>query len=68
SNTQDIFTGTVTFGEIEVNRVTGFQTGVVGGLLGLGAAMCLAVYLARRQNPPAPTPPRQVAKEPEPVK
>ncbi len=68
SNTQDIFTGTVTFGEIEANRVTGFQAGVVGGLLGLGAAMCLAVYLARRQNPPAPTPPRQVAKEPEPVK
>ncbi|MGI8810286.1 MAG: sialidase family protein [Acidimicrobiales bacterium] len=67
SNTQDIFTGTVTFGESEANRVTGFQAGLVGGLLGLGLAMCLALYLARRPNPPAAKPPRRVAKEPEPV-
>ena len=68
SNTQDIFASTVTFGEAEVNRVTGFQAGVVGALLGLGLAMCLAVYLVRRHNPPAPTPPRRVVKEPAPVK
>ncbi len=68
SNTQDIFTSTVTFGETEVNRVTGFQAGVVGALLGLGLAMCLAVYLVRRQNPPAPASPRRVVKEPAPVK
>jgi hypothetical protein len=68
SNTQDIFTSTVSFGSAETHRVTGFQAGVVGGLLGLGLAMCLAVYLTRRPNPPASTPPRRVAKEPEPVK
>lgn len=68
NNTQDIFTSTVTFGEPEVRRVTGFQAGVVGVLLGLGVAMCLAVFLTRRQNPPTSTPPKSTAKEPEPVK
>ena len=68
SNTQDIFTGTVSFGEGGERRVTGFQAGVVGVLLGLGLAMCLALYLTRRQNPPTSTPPTRVTKEPEPVK
>ena len=45
NNTQDIFTSTVTFGEAEPRKVTGFQAGVVGVLVGLGLAMCLAVYL-----------------------
>ena len=67
SNTQDIFTSTVTFGKPETRRVTGFQAGVVGVLLGLGLAMCLALVLTRRQNPPASTPPRRTTKEPEPV-
>ncbi|MDQ3897021.1 MAG: glycoside hydrolase [Actinomycetota bacterium] len=68
SNTQDIFTSTVTFGDVEPRRVTGFQAGVVGVLVGLGLAMCLALYLTRRQNPPATRPPRPVTKAPEPVK
>jgi len=68
SQTQDIFTGTVTFGKAEVRRVTGFQAGVVGVLIGLGLAMCLAVVLSRRQNPPASVPPRTVEKEPAPAK
>jgi hypothetical protein len=52
------------------SRVTSFQAGVVGVLLGLGLAMCLAVYVTRRQarNPPAPAPPHRVEKEPTPVK
>jgi len=41
---------------------------VVGVLLGLGLAMCLALYLSRRQNRPAATPPKRIAKETEPVK
>jgi hypothetical protein len=57
----------VTFGEPPVNPVTSFQAGVVGGLLGLGLAMCLAVVLVRRQNPPAPAPARRMSKESEPV-
>jgi hypothetical protein len=68
SNTQDIFTTSVTFGEADVRRVTGFQAGVVGVLLGLGLAMCLALFLTRRQNPPASTPPKRVSHEPEPGK
>lgn len=68
SQTQDIFTSTVTFGDAAVNRVTGFQAGVVGVLLGLGLSMCLAVVLTRRHNPPAPAPPKTVDKEPAPVK
>ena len=68
SNTQAIFTSTVTFGKAEIRRVTGFQAGVVGMLLGLGLAMCLALYLARRQKPPAAMPPNRIAKETEPVK
>ncbi len=68
SNTQDIFTSTVTFGKVEPRRVTGFQAGVVGVLLGLGLAMCLAWYLSRRQNPPAAKPPARATREPEPVK
>ena len=40
---QDIFTSTVTFGDVEPRRVTGFQAGVVGVLVGLGLAMCLAL-------------------------
>jgi hypothetical protein len=68
SNTQDIFTSTVTFGKPVTRRVTGFQAGLVGVLIGLGLAMCLALYLARRQNPPAAMPPKRIAKESEPVK
>ncbi len=67
NNTQDIFTGTVTFGKADVRRVTGFQAGVVGVLLGLGLAMCLVLYVTRRKEPPAPAPPSRVTKEPEPV-
>ena len=68
SNTQDIFTSTVTFGEGAGDRVTGLQAGFVGLLLGLGLAMCLAMYLVRRQSPPASTPADGAAKEPQPVK
>ena len=68
SNTQDIFTSTVTFGPADVRRVTGFQAGVVGVLIGLGLAMCLALVLSRRQHPPADLPPQRVVKEPAPVK
>lgn len=68
SQTQDIFTSTVIFGEAETRRVTGFQAGVVGVLVGLGLAMCLALILSRRQNPPAPAPPKPVRKEPAPAK
>jgi hypothetical protein len=67
SNTQDIFTSTVTFGKATPHRVTGFQAGLVGLLLGLGLAMCLAVVLTRRQHPPAARPARRVTKSPEPV-
>ncbi len=41
---------------------------MVGVLIGLGLAMCLALILTRRQNPPADVPPKRVAKEPAPVK
>jgi hypothetical protein len=68
SNTQDIFTATAVFEGGAESRVTGFQAGVVGVLLGLGLAMCLAVYITRRQEPPAPAPPHRVEKEPTPVK
>jgi hypothetical protein len=71
SNTQDIFTSTVSFGRPPVRRVTGFQAGVVGVLLGLGLAMCLALLVSRRQTQRAPTPrprPRKrLTKQPEPV-
>jgi hypothetical protein len=67
SNTQDIFTSTVTFGKATTHRVTGFQAGFVGLLLGLGVAMCLAVLVGRRQHPPASRPVRRAAKSPEPV-
>jgi hypothetical protein len=66
SNTQDIFTSTVTFGGADGGRVTGFQSGVVGLLLGLGLAMCLAAYLSRRRRPPPPAP-TQPPREPESV-
>jgi hypothetical protein len=65
SNTQDIFTSTVTFGKATAHRVTGFQAGLVGLLLGLGLAMCLALVLTRRQNGPPARPTRRVAKAPE---
>jgi hypothetical protein len=68
SNTQDIFTSTVTFGAGEARRVTGFQAGVVGVLIGLGLAMCFALLLTRRQNPPADIPRRRAAKAPARVK
>ncbi|MGI8984459.1 MAG: sialidase family protein [Acidimicrobiales bacterium] len=68
SQTQDIFTSTVIFGEADVRRVTGFQAGVVGVLIGLGLAMCLAVVLSRRQNPPALAPAASVSKDPAPAK
>ncbi|HEX3621033.1 MAG TPA: sialidase family protein [Acidimicrobiales bacterium] len=68
SNTQDIFTSTVTFGKPTTRHVTGFQAGVVGMLLGLGVAMCLALLLNRRQHPPIRRPVRRVARAPEPVK
>jgi len=68
NNTQDIFTATVTFGEPGPRRVTGFQVGVVGVLLGLGLAMCLAYFVTRQVAPPTPTPrtrtPARAAKEP----
>jgi hypothetical protein len=67
SNTQDIFTSTVAFEKVKPRRVTDFQAGLVGLLLGLGIAMCLAVLLTRRVSRPAATPPRRVVKEPEPV-
>ena len=67
NQTQDIFTGTVTFGKVTAHRVTSFQAGVVGVLLGLGLSMCLALLLMRRQNPPASTPPKPLTKQPEPV-
>ncbi|MCA1694677.1 MAG: hypothetical protein LC749_08065, partial [Actinobacteria bacterium] len=65
SNTQDIFTSTVTFGQPPVRRVTGFQAGVVGVLLGLGLAMCLALLVSRRQTGRAPTPRKRLTKQPE---
>ena len=68
SNTQDIFTGTVTFGEAEPRRVTGFQAGVVGVLVGLGLAMCLALYVTRRQHRPSSTGPKPLTKERQSVK
>lgn len=67
SNTQDIFTSTVTFGKAKSRHVTSFQAGLVGVLLGLGLAMCLALILNRRQHPPAPSTPALVDKAPEPV-
>jgi len=67
NQTQDIFTSTVTFGKVQARKVTGFEAGLVGVLLGLGLAMCLALLLTRRQNPPAAAPPRPVVREPEPV-
>jgi len=66
SNTQDIFTSTVTFGKSEARRVTGFQAGVVGVLLGLGLAMCLALFLTRGPTPPVDA--RRTMREPTPVK
>jgi hypothetical protein len=66
SQTQDIFTSTITFGKAEVRKVTGLQAGLAGGLFGLGLAMCLAVFLVRRQRP-APGPPPRTVKESEPV-
>lgn len=53
SNTQDIFASTVIFGKTQPRRVTSFQIGVVGVLLGLGVAMCLALFLTRPPVPPA---------------
>jgi hypothetical protein len=67
NQTQDIFVATATFGKPESRRVTGFQAGVVGVLLGLGLAMCLALYVTRRQVLPASVLPRRVTKEAEPV-
>ena len=64
SQAQDIFTATVTFGEAEARRVTSLQAGLAGGLFGLGLAMCLAVFLIRRQRPPATDRPQERAKEP----
>jgi hypothetical protein len=63
SNTQDIFASTVTFEKVTPRRVTGFQAGLVGLLLGLGVAMCLAVLLGRRVSRPAAAPPRRAVKE-----
>ena len=68
NQTQDIFTSTVTFGRAETRKVTGFQAGVVGVLLGLGLAMCLSLYLSRRHGPSTATPPRRLTRQPEPVK
>lgn len=67
SNTQDIFTSTVTFGPVEPRRVTRFQAGLVGILLGLGLAMTLSAFLVRRQRPPAAAMSRDRPKQPEPV-
>jgi len=67
SNTQDIFASTVTFEKVKPRRVTGFQAGLVGLLLGLGVAMCLALLFTRRQSPPTAAPPRPVTKAPAPI-
>ncbi|MGH9222595.1 MAG: sialidase family protein [Acidimicrobiales bacterium] len=66
SQTQDIFTTTVTFGEPAGRKVTPLQAGLAGGLFGLGIAMCLAVLLFRRQNPPK-APEQKKVKEEAPV-
>ena len=67
SQAQDIYTTTVTFGEPKADRkVTPLQAGLAGGLFGLGIAMCLAVLLFRRQNPPR-APEQKKVKEAEPV-
>ena len=67
SQAQDIYTSTITFGEPAAERrVTPLQAGLAGGLFGLGIAMCLAVLLFRRQNPPPKQEPKKV-KEVEPV-
>ncbi|MEW6155062.1 MAG: sialidase family protein [Actinomycetota bacterium] len=57
SQAQDVFTSTVSFGTTEPRRVTALQAGLAGGLFGLGIAMCLAVFLFRRQNPAPETKP-----------
>lgn len=51
NQTQDIVTSTVTFGKLQAGKVTPFQTGVAGLLLGFGIAMCLAAWLVRRRPP-----------------
>jgi len=68
SNTQDIFASTVTFGKTQPRRVTSFQIGVVGVLVGLGLAMCLALFLTRPPVPPAAAARRRPAQEPVRVK
>ncbi|MGH9278587.1 MAG: sialidase family protein [Acidimicrobiales bacterium] len=56
SQTQDIYTSRVTFGEESSYKVTGWQAGLAGLLFGLGVAMCLAVFMVRRQNQAAVAP------------
>jgi hypothetical protein len=51
NQTQDIVTSTVRFGKLQARKVTPFQTGVAGLLLGFGIAMCLAAWLVRRRPP-----------------
>ena len=67
NQTQDIFTSTVTLGQPGERKVTALQAGLVGLLLGLGVAMCVALALVRRQSPPTGPPSRPAQKEPEPV-
>jgi hypothetical protein len=65
SQTQDIFTSTVTMGDPDANRVTPLQAGIVGLLVGLGLAMVVALAVVRRQSQ-APPPDRATPlREPE---
>ncbi len=66
NQTQDIFTSTITFGEVAPRKVTALQAGLAGGLFGLGLAMCLAVILVRRQRR-VPGPGTEPVRQPEPV-
>lgn len=47
SQTQDIYTSTVTFGRPEIRKVTVFQAGVVGGILGAGIMMAVVAIRLR---------------------
>ena len=56
----------MTFGKVETRKVTALQAGLAGALFGLGLAMCLAVFLVRRQRPTS-GPVQKAPKEAQPV-